>query len=287
MNKFYYFKKLLTGKMITEKNEVVRYYNKIRNKRHIFIYSVCGRTASTAFQRILNSSNEICIYGEPHYIPDKILDLIDHMKKRNKIGKLNGEYRKLKECFKKNKHDRWYANAIKNFDYSIELIASIFSDIFKPIIDVDRFGFKEIRILSINTLKGLKELFPNSYILFLFRDPLKQWPSVKRSLARLYSYSLDGFLKEYKRISDIFLKFGGNNNNNFFIENTYLNNIEKVVKLLRFLKISKIDKSIVYLKIKSREGELGLNEKEKILTSDAYDNYLKLSELSKKFLEKL
>ena len=45
-------------------NEPLRFYRKVRHQKHVFIFSVMGRASSTAFQRILNSSGEICIFGE-------------------------------------------------------------------------------------------------------------------------------------------------------------------------------------------------------------------------------
>lgn len=140
-------------------------YESVKNNEHVFIYSVCGRSSSTALQRILNSSNEVCIYGEPHLAVDKLLNALYYIEQMND-GKIDGIYKpqiqkqsiELVKAFKEKKHYISYPNAISNWNYSISLILDSFVNMFKPINQVDRFGFKEIRLENIITLNMLKKM---------------------------------------------------------------------------------------------------------------------------------
>ena len=117
------------------------YYDKIKNNHHIFIYGVCGRCTSTALQRILNSSNEICIFGESWNINCLLLNTIQKLEERNnELWKEEKErdFDLLRKCFFNNKHDKFYANAYRNLDETINSLKTTFSNLCKPINKVSR-----------------------------------------------------------------------------------------------------------------------------------------------------
>ena len=59
--------------------EMAGYYESVKHERHVFIRAVCGRSSSTALQRLLNSTNEICIFGEPWGSVDGLVGAIDNL----------------------------------------------------------------------------------------------------------------------------------------------------------------------------------------------------------------
>lgn len=259
------------------KGELLGLYNYFRDKEHVFIYSVCGRSSSTALQRILNSSGKICVYGEPHYLSDKFIDAIKHMKWMNQDPMFAENYRLMKQAFQQQNHSLAYANAMPQLDKHINLMASLLCDIFKPLNKVDRFGFKDIRIQSSRTLKGLTELFPKSHIIFLFRNPLKQWPSVRDIDWWDYSRDIHLFLREYKRMSDIYLDHLATDENSFFIHNRSLYDKDKVRTLIQNLGLGGYDNGLIGDKVLSAKKKgLSLEEENTIKKSEAWKNYNKM-----------
>ena len=99
------------GKNFIKQNESASFYEQTKNNQHIFIFSVLGRTSSTALQRILNSSNQICISGEPKGIVDGQLKLISKLEERQKKF-VSSSNERLKASFKANKHNLPYPHAL-------------------------------------------------------------------------------------------------------------------------------------------------------------------------------
>ena len=271
------------------------YYEEIRHEKHIFIYSVCGRTSSTALQRILNSSDQVCIYGEPHYLVDDIIKLLNDLKKLDRDFKKRRDlahFDNLKKSFRTGDHTLIVENAIRDLEEPISLLKSALATSFRPVNNVKRSGFKEIRIRSVETLAGLKELFPKSCIIFFFRDPLEQWRSIKAFGRHDYpgdvfykmARNIDLFLEEYDKLAAIYMKFSAD-----FIENKLLFDKEKLYRLLHFLGIDHVDESLIGNKIREtpNKKEITHEENKKILDSKAYRDYQKMVELSKKFISKI
>jgi hypothetical protein len=268
---------------MSQKKIGLSFYESIKDNKHIFIYSVCGRSSSTAFQRILNSSNEVCIFGESWGVNGMILSLIHTLKKKNskawpeaKLYDLN----KLKSCFDNNKHDVFYSNAFRSLDNLISEIISGFVNLFQPVNGTDRFGFKEVSV-GIETLDQLKEIFHNCFIIFSFRNPLRQWPSVRNLGWFPYSNDLELFLKEYKVSSDVYLNFSEGKKDPLFVEDSNLYHMGRVRHIINLLDISKFDEDLIGLKVSSNSNKgLTSEEKDIILRSEANNNYLRMVNLS-------
>lgn len=183
-----------------------------------------------------------------------------------------------------NKHDLFYANAVGNLDVTAELLESMLSVLLKPWAPkLTRFGFKEIDSMPDVMLENLVQIYPKCIMVFCFRDPLKQWPSLCQ-LQLLVSRNLDVFLEEYRFTALQYMKFGKSNKVTAFIENTDLVDIKKVEHIKRYLKIDKIDDELIGVTVHSlKPKRLSKAAKEKILASPAYAMYLKMQDLSKKF----
>ena len=264
--------------------DAIKYHETVKNEQHVFICAVSGRSSSTAFQRILNSSNEVWIWGEPHGILNQLLSLIGHTKELANNNSVKKALAAMYHSYMDNKHLSFYANAIGNLQPTIELLISSISNFLMPWAPkVKRFGFKEIDLINTEMLIYLKEIYPRSYLIFCFRDPLLQWPSISK-LELLVSFSLDNFLQEYNSIATTYLKYAQKNSINAFVENTDLMDVNKVKKIIHYLKISKIDESLIGVTVHTiKPKKLSKKDTEKILQSTAYQRYLEMKNMSESF----
>jgi hypothetical protein len=271
----------------TASNDHADYFEKTKNNEHIFIYCTAGRSSSTAFQRILNSSNEIWIWGEQNYLIDSIIFQINEMKRLKESSHVKESLEGMEISFSQNKHDIFYPNAIGNLESGICILNHYISNLLKPgISQMDRFGFKDIKILSIETIKYLKEMYPKSFFMFCFRDPVEQWPSVNFNKWWDYSNDVESFLTEYQRLSDVYLKFSRLYGIDSFIENSDLRDRSKLMNVMRHLGINKIDESLIQ-NASPGGSKITPNDKQTITESKAYLNYLAMKKLSASFHKKI
>ena len=139
-----------------------------------------GRSGTTLLQKLLNSTNEIIIWGEHggflKQIADsyflstenpEIIEQIFHQNPRSKDPNLNFNELKLKKigyCWM-----NWYGkkDVIENFSGFVE-------SFFKPErLAKQHWGFKEIRYgMEDRVIEMLAELFPTALFLFIVRDPI-------------------------------------------------------------------------------------------------------------------
>ena len=267
--------------------DALTYHQSVKDQQHIFLYCVLGRSSSTALQRILNSSNEICIWGEHHLTIDKLVDTIQAAEALRDMPHVAECTRLLNQCFKKNKHDLFYPNAIGNISGAIDMLKSSISLLLKPTVaGLSRFGIKEINASSLTTLNYLRSEYTKSQFAFCFRDPLVQWPSVHHveHWGWEYSKTLDIFLQEYDRVSTIHLDFASEHKLNSFIENTDLNNEANVLQIISHFHISSVDTALIGLTVFS-VGPQRLTESDRltIVQSKAYRNYKAMKLLSQEF----
>jgi Sulfotransferase family len=242
----------------------------VKQGRHIFIYSVGGRSRSTFLQRIINSSKSVFVLGEHHYLIDNLCNSIWTMLLINKALGLEGagidlpshawmkhvkdSHTNFKLAIAENAHDKWYPNAMGEMTTSIELASLAVGELLHPFIEgYDRFGFKEIRLKSINTLKVLKWIFPNAVFLFVFRQPDDQWSSISRfSKSFEYSQSLTKFSEEYLYLASSYISFYEQNPEAciFAGEETLLSP-DAIESLLRKLDIHTYERSLLKEKVGS------------------------------------
>ena len=266
---------------------ILTYHSKTKNKKHIFAYCVGARSASTAIQRILNSSNQVWLWGEQHYLIDETVALINEMKRLKETGFVKISTRRLNICFKKNKHDLFYPNAIGNLKSTTVIQNSSISNLLKPTNNkIDRFGFKDIRIINIQTIEYLRKLYKNSFFVFCFRNPLNQWPSVNKLKWWKYGKKINLFLNEIEHVSNIYLEFARKFKIKCFVEDEDLRDIKKVRKLTKYLGLKKIDETLINKTVNTAEAKkISARHKKIILHSQAYKNYLKMKKSSNQFFK--
>lgn len=262
-------------------------YDSLKENKHIFIYSVSGRTGSTALQRILNSSNEICIFGESHSVSNSMLETIWKLESQNTEiwrKRVNQSFKLLETSFKEDNHARFYAKAVRPINSALNNLKDTFTSYYLPVNNVDRFGFKEIYISNEVNLQCLKKLFPFSYILFLFREPIAQFRSIVNS-GYFSGLTVNVFLKRYVTATKMFIAHSKINSNCVFIDYEQLNNSNTIKSLLNSIDIFNFDVNLIANKINSTAGnDLDAQTKDKIKSSEAFNHYLMMREMSKDML---
>jgi glycosyltransferase involved in cell wall biosynthesis len=274
----------------------IGYYDKVKRRGHVFIFGICGRSSSTALQRLLNSSNEVCLYGETWGAVDALLKAIDRIERINtdKRRRIASEhFALLTASFAADRHDRFYPNASRSFDDLTSVLREALANLLRPVNGAPRFGFKEIAVPGgFDGLTTLRKTFPSSHFLFLFREPCEQWRSVRDSRWFPYSDDLQKFLASYHRNSEACLRYAREFAAPYFVESPDLYDLVCVRALLRFLDITRIDESLIGLRVSGRTGSHrevktddpdDLEDIRVIENSIAYRNYGRMRELAAGF----
>jgi glycosyltransferase involved in cell wall biosynthesis len=223
-----------------------------RAQPHVFAYSPCGRSSSTALQRVLNSSGQIRVYGETHGAVDTYLKLIGQVGSLQRgvrnlriVPHMAKERQKLEQSFASGRHDAWYPNAMADWSQSNDLLTQSFDKLFPVHPDSGRFGFKEISVTDLQVLLDLSSHYHNAYMIFLFRNPIEQWQSIRSFGSEKYwpyANDLGAFTKEYQRLSEIYMQLHKlRPARTVFFENTQLREREQVKSLFEYLRLSRCD----------------------------------------------
>jgi len=188
------------------------------------------------------------------------------------------------KAFAKNKHDIFYPIAFRPLDETLQYIGGLISNLLTPPVEhINRFGFKNITVNSINTFHIIKKLFANSFLIFMFRNPLQQWVSVRESVFFPYSNNISLFLDIYTKMAQKYLSYYKENEEVIFIENTFLYDRPNLQILFSTLEITDFDQNLFKDKISSYEGKnISDIEKNKIENSKAYENYQNMKEIYNK-----
>jgi hypothetical protein len=244
------------------------WFQNIRENKHIFVYSVCGRSRSTFLQRLLNSSGDVLILGEHHYIIDDICRVIWAMLLVNKslgiddstidvptypwMTYVKKSHDNLCEALESNSHQNaWYPNAMTAMTLPLQSLLLTVALIFKPLLeDCPRFGLKEIRLSNIKTLHMLKWIFPNSLFVFVYRQPSEQWVSINNFLGKFeYSSSAKQFSKEYVRLSQAFREFHESHpDSSFFVSDKTLLDEASLKQIFEKIEINQFDGGLAKVK---------------------------------------
>lgn len=253
------------------------------NSCPVFIYSVGGRTGSTALQRLLNSSGQICIYGESQGFIDQYLLLLASLLKMDSQSLQQLRRRdldRLKLAIVRNKHSEFYANANYDLRSIIQELTSLLKTTYRPLVG-NRFGFKEINVVNGEVLYMLKSIFCDCYFIFIYRKPIPQFVSVKASGYFKYSTNCELFLREYERLSYIYLTYHKETGEGIFVENEKLKCIDFVRSLFSELGLTRLDASLIDDGLDStRECTLLPEEEELILHAEATKFYNKMVDQS-------
>ena len=258
------------------------------SERPVFIFSAGWRSGSTLMQRLLISSNEVFIWGEP--LGDAAL-----------IPKLGGVVSRINSTwppdhFFYNDPDlnsfskKWIANITPPIRYLRSshrlILQNWLSKPCKERYGLDRWGLKEVR-LTIHHAKYLKWLFPNSRFIFIYRNPFDAYRSWKGNLwgdmwpgyysrsaiafIRHWRLLMEGFLEGYKEVDGLLIKF----------EDLISGEIN-LTQIANHIKVRKIEPSVLDKKIRSPNA-MKEKAKKRVLLHERFI----ISSIGKSLLEKL
>ena len=198
--------------------------SKFTSMEPVFIFSAGWRSGSTLLQRLLISSGELAIWGEPlgegGTIPRLAYSLASVTEDWPPPSDLDG---RSELC---NFANRWIANLCPHVSYLKKAHATfLYEWLGKPAMDyfkVDRWGFKEVR-LTIDHARYLKWLFPKARFLFIYRSLFDAYFSWRRNgwppfwpgyccwspvvFAKHWVHLLEGFMKDYSSVDGKLIKF--------------------------------------------------------------------------------
>lgn len=202
-------------------------YEDVREERHVFVFGVWGRSSTTALQRILNSTRAICIWGEPgQFLVDNLVEAHHQILHRLDAERSSDRVRAVSESFRRDDFSIETAMARADWQSSLTQVRQALLDLLAPPIPSRRLGFKEIRVRSPLTFRALRELFPNCAFVFLFRDPLAQWPSVQTKKGWPEAEDIELFAAQVETLGGWYLEQEG-----FFLEDTDLRDRGAVERL--------------------------------------------------------
>lgn len=96
-----------------------------------------------------------------------------------------------------------------------------------------RGGFKCEYVDSLATLEQFFELYPQARFVFMKREPVSQWRSVKKMGLHPYSDDVKAFADERDRLLTIYKAFGG-----ILVDNSQLGDWEFIINLFEKLELS-------------------------------------------------
>lgn len=264
-----------------------------RSVNHVFAFSPGGRSSSTAMQRILNSSNEIRVYGESHGVIDAYLKLIEQVGSiKNGVlnsritPHLNKEREALKQAFNSGQHNAWYPNGLPDWRESSDLLMRSFEALFPGHPETGRFGFKEISVQDTVSLAMLTTHYHNAYVLIVFRNPVEQWQSIRNFGAESYwpyAGDLEAFVDEYVRLANIYIELHAMRSaRTVFIENRQLRNAAFIKNLFSYLKLASFDAAILKDNVGTSNPDQASDEvRHAVEASAAWPAYQEMRRLSR------
>lgn len=144
----------------------------------IFIFSFSWRSGSTLIQRVINSSGEAIIWGEPH-----ILNVLRECFDR--LLELSHETQWARDSVKNNGWEKSWAPTIQPApEFVNESAKKFFQNLYAtPTHDkgVEKWGFKEVRRHAAKNASFLREVYPGAKIVFHFRNPLYVYSSIRKT----------------------------------------------------------------------------------------------------------
>ena len=190
----------------------------------VFVFSAGWRSGSTLLQRILMSSGQVVIWGEP------LGDTANIARLTHGLTAINSEW--PPEHFLDSNSDiselsdKWIANLSPKMTFLRLAHRSFFDEwLSKSAVqtfNVERWGLKEVR-LTIDHARYLKWLYPNAKFLFIYRNPFDAfkswkgnrwrsvWPGYYRksalAYARHWKLLLDGYQNGFRDVDGLMVKF--------------------------------------------------------------------------------
>jgi len=178
----------------------------------IFIFSAGWRSGSTLLQRLILSSEDILIWGEPYDKSNIVESMSQSIVPLSDYWPPESYY--LKEKDVNQISNDWIANLYPQRSALKASHRTFFDTLFKYEVNNNniRWGVKEVR-WGEKEARYLKWLYPNAKFIFLVRDPFKSYNSFKAISTTWFSswpfspvYNPYTFVKHWNRLVSEFLK---------------------------------------------------------------------------------
>ena len=225
------YRKIFLPKELTESHCVtnaIRFIGDISatddNEEPVFIFSAGWRAGSTLLQRLVVSSNQVVVWGEPLGEAGLLPRLAYSFSAIS--SEWPGDIWSSSQGDLYNLSNQWIANLTPPYEHlwkaNRNLILTWLRDPAQKEFGISRWGLKEVR-LTIDHAHYLKWLFPKAKFLFIYRNPLLAYRSWKRNnwpgkFTAYHSYSpiifarhwrllVEGYLSGYKDVNGMLISF--------------------------------------------------------------------------------
>lgn len=190
----------------------------------VFVFAAGWRTGSTLLQRLLMSSGEIMIWGEPYNRSRLTAAMMEQFRAITKDWPFDYY---AGNAFDGDISSQWVANIYPCFRHLIGAHRAYFKELFEipsQAMDRPRWGFKEVRLTSEHAMY-LKLLYPNAKFIFLYRDPIKAYASFRGYIkfdywawphkpiltptqyGRMWCYLVEDFARNFSKLDGVFIKY--------------------------------------------------------------------------------
>ncbi len=145
----------------------------------IFIFAAGWRSGSTLLQRLITSSGEVMIWGEPYSHNYLIQSLAEPLKGFTEVYPRNSWFLSPEQYRKDYLTQNFTANLYPDISHLLESHRSFWENLFavpSQEIGFSRWGIKEVR-LGVDSAFYLRWLFPKAKFLFLYRNPYDAYAS--------------------------------------------------------------------------------------------------------------
>ncbi len=191
----------------------------------VFILAAGWRSGSTLLQRLLMSSGEFMVWGEPYSQNQMIEQLSRPLRGITRESPDPIWFRDAATFKKQDLSDAWIANLYPDARYLLQAHVAFFQSLFEsPATDqgYKRWGIKEVR-LNMQHAIYLQWLFPEARFIFLYRNPYEAYKSYKgnhwytrwpdkpvytaKQFGKKWASLLNGYLDGHCKVQSLLLSY--------------------------------------------------------------------------------
>lgn len=191
----------------------------------LFIFSAGWRSGSTLLQRLLMSSGQVLIWGEPYSHNGLIDNLSSTIKGITEIFPRDVWFQHSNTNDPTTLVNDFTANFYPDINYLLESHLAFFLNLFDQPAranGIERWGIKEVRLTMDHALY-LHWLFPKAKFIFLYRNPYnaylsysgsywyKKWPHepvyTAKQFGEHWQNLLTGYINDYTKVSGMLLSY--------------------------------------------------------------------------------
>ncbi|MCP4599017.1 MAG: sulfotransferase [Proteobacteria bacterium] len=172
----------------------------------IIVLAPVWRSGSTLVQRILNTGDDLVVWGENHGIVSHFAGNLHELKRYQKRGIDGKAFREFNKNKGRKSANLWLANTNPPPECYLSSARDFLESYY--VLDNRRWGFKEVRYGK-KEIDFLDELFPNARYVFIVRDILDCYRSTKTLIPYEIQNigGMDGFVRKYENDVECFVRY--------------------------------------------------------------------------------